>query len=767
MVRQSKVPSFPLIFRNVGIVGTLALALMGAGISASAREDENEAPKAATLQPSSPIIKQKLPTVQAPQSPAPRSSSLPGGVQIDKNQIQKPKPGPIVIPDKVLKPVPQITMPTLPSAPVEWKTMTAVLPGDSVSSDITYMVENGVAILDGDMVMGPADKLNEIWAPPIMSDSGTASNGDGTSTRRQGLNATMNTDMLWPDGRIPYIAANLPALEQTELAAAIQTLNSRTNLNIVPRTNEKDYVKVIIDKNIPGAGRAEYGRQGGVQSVRLKQDECGRSCIIHEFLHAAGFAHEQSRLDRDKYIEIIDGNIDPDGAGNFKVKKGSQPVGQYDFRSIMHYHDKAFRKDGCVGNACITIRAKASVGYTGTLGGGTLTDTDIRGINAAYPSVAEASGFDWGTGNTATSVAVGDFNGDGRADYAFGRKADGQARVKVYDGSRSGNRSVIFETGADWGDGAYVTDVAFGDVDGDGRLEFGVTRKSGTNSRYFIYDDLQAGGSLIESGGADWGGNYYATSIAFGDVDKDGRDELAIGRKAGEHGRYYLFDDARAPQPFKRLAIGGADWGSGGYTTALSFGDVDGDGRDELGVARMSGTNMRYEIVKFSGGSFQQLFSGGNDWGSSNHATSIAIGNIDGDPQAEILVGRRAGENARFFILDDKTHGFALIEKGGDLWGSSYYTVGVGIADLDGDGPGELIVARHAGENKRLHVFGYDPATGKSHPLPYNEVFIGNTSAVDVAAGDIDGDGKADIVIANNASQQGQPRFQTLLSDNR
>lgn len=156
-----------------------------------------------------------------------------------------------------------------------------------------------------------------------------------------------------------------------------------------------------------------------------------------------------------------------------------------------------------------------------------------------------------------------------------------------------------------------------------------------------------------------------------------------------------------------------------------------------------------------------QRHSGGSDWGSGNFGTAIAFGNIDNDPRDEILVGRAAGDNSRFYVIDDEASGFRLIETGGDLWGSNYHVVGVDLADVDADGRDEIIVARNAGENGRYCVFddrlaGFEPVPTVGNPL------IGGIGATDIAAGDLDNDGKADLAVTFDDTTGGRRRYEIL-----
>ena len=65
--------------------------------------------------------------------------------------------------------------------------------------------------------------------------------------------------------------------------------------------------------------------------------------VVHEFIHAFGFHHEQVRPDRDNYVEIIFENIPQDKVSNFNLFTGSLTFGvDYDGYSVMHYTSTSF-----------------------------------------------------------------------------------------------------------------------------------------------------------------------------------------------------------------------------------------------------------------------------------------------------------------------------------------------------------------------------------------------------------------------------------------
>ncbi len=417
--------------------------------------------------------------------------------------------------------------------------------------NLAYEVIDGQVIIEGDMILGNEDELNTYWSSLNDNSNDYDEESHRIGVLKQSLVVRKGSKYLWENGVVPYTisstlttmnsSASVPVTTMDVLVQdAINHWENNTNIRFRPKTSsDTSYVK--FKKSSDNGCSSSVGNQGKKQYIHLAS-WCGVGSIVHEIGHAVGIWHEQSRCDRDNYIEVLKANIINSKEHNYKKHCADGiDLGAYDYGSIMHYPSvNGFSEQDALGNYLPTFNVLQPVPAGVTIGQRNgLSANDILQIQRLYP----------------------------------------------YNAAHSG--------GSSWGEGNYATSIAFGDVDGDGRDEVGITRKSGSNDRYWILNDKNAGFGTLHKGGSGWGSSNYATSIAFGDVDGDGRDEVGIARKAGSNSRYWILDGFGAYGQG-----GGGRWGSSNYATSIAFGDVNGDGDADLGIARKAGSNMRYKVLE-------------------------------------------------------------------------------------------------------------------------------------------------------------------------
>ncbi|XP_019745679.1 blastula protease 10 [Hippocampus comes] len=179
-------------------------------------------------------------------------------------------------------------------------------------------------------------------------------------------------DRRWPSTRIPYTIDYTLRYRSDDIKTALNMISRHTCLVFQQRTNEPDYIffKVAV-------GCASYvGFMGGQQELHVGIT-CTVGNIVHEVLHALGFYHEHTRMDRDKYITIVPDNIMRGHQKNFFIQRGETFQLPYDLPSIMHYGSTFFSSNGEP-----TIVAKVRNNNMGQRFA--MTPTDIQRIRLHY-----------------------------------------------------------------------------------------------------------------------------------------------------------------------------------------------------------------------------------------------------------------------------------------------------------------------------------------------------------------------------------------------
>ncbi len=250
---------------------------------------------------------------------------------------------------------------------------------------VAYQVVNGIAIWDGDVPLGPADRIASTPEAALRRAAGIR--GPSMSLHSSGSSA-------WANGVIPYVVeGTAPA----NLGPAMSQIASQVpGVKFVQRTTQGTYLRIY---NHGALGYHQYYGGSPVRSLGL--DYYGltnsKAILMHELGHVLGFQHEHQRCDRNSYIRLLDTNPYP---SEFTTLCGSVRVGSYDTNSIMHYNSREF------GPLHFTDLNGAEVqGYRGRT---TLSASDVSSWKSLYPGGTTTPPV---TGTTGTTACTGGYCG--------------------------------------------------------------------------------------------------------------------------------------------------------------------------------------------------------------------------------------------------------------------------------------------------------------------------------------------------------------------
>ena len=335
--------------------------------------------------------------------------------------------------------------------------------------------------------------------------------------------------------------------------------------------------------------------------------------------------------------------------------------------------------------------------------GGGVSNTQYFSIATAETSLSFLGPTTYFSGFTQNrSLAVADLNGDGIPDLALAQGEGGGGAVAVLLGNRNGTfpSAVTYNSG-----GVQTTGVAIGDLNGDGKpdlvlansvtLDVGVLLGNG--------DGTFQPAVTYNSGGSPW-------SVAIADVNGDGKPDIVVGNASTCYGC------------------------SGGGLIGVLLGNGDGTFRP---------------VVTYS--------SGGYSLGTSG--TGIAVADVNGDGKLDIVMtnycstscSSPTAEGSASVLLGNGDSTFQPAVNYGS-GGSGPSAGGLSIADVNGDGKPDLIIANSNSlytASLGLGTIGVLLGNGDGTFQPAVAYESGGYSAASAAAADLNGGGKADLAVTN------------------
>ena len=375
----------------------------------------------------------------------------------------------------------------------------------------------------------------------------------------------------------------------------------------------------------------------------------------------------------------------------------------------------------------------------------------------------------------ANSVAIGDLNLDGKPDLVVTNPCPCNGTDHGVIGVLLGNGDGTFQQPINYDPGGLgPSAVVIGDVNGDGKPDLVIATLCQTSS---FCGDPYAGGVSVLLGNGDGtfqpavvysSGGYSRASPSFvviNDVNGDGKPDLIVSSEcqSGNNCNY-----PTGPGGVTVLLGNGdgtfqpaASYSSGGWrATSVAVSDLNGDGTPDLVVSNfcLSGNNCDpfandpggVSVLLGNGdGTFQPPVS----FSSSGYfAYWVAIGDVNGDGHPDLIVVNGCGNN-------NCAANLAVFLGNGDgtfqnpaNYDGPFGATSVAIGDVNGDGNLDLVVSSSGCFSCRDSVSVLPGKGDGTFQPPVNFYAGGYLRASLVAIGDVNRDGKPDLVVANACS---------------
>jgi hypothetical protein len=343
-----------------------------------------------------------------------------------------------------------------------------------------------------------------------------------------------------------------------------------------------------------------------------------------------------------------------------------------------------------------------------------------------------ATKVDYPTGLGPASIVLGDFNRDGRLDIVAANA--GWHTVSVLLGTGHGS----FAVGVEYDTGIFPSWLGSSDLDGDGKVDLIVA--SAFDSKVSV---LLGKGDGTFAAKVDYDSDVPPSAVAMGDVNGDGTLDLVAADWPSEHQNLDVLLGGGDGTFSQKLSIPSA--GTGLYSLALS--DLNGDGRLDLVAAVMDSDKVGV-LLGTSGGFAARVdyptgdhLSTTNVWSTCNptwspcYPKSVTLGDLNRDGKTDLVVANESSGSLSILLGAGDGTFAAKVD-----YPAASIPISVTLADLDWDGSLDVVVANHNADGVGV-MLGRGDGT-----FVAGTIYAAEELPASPIYGDLNGDGKTDMV---------------------
>jgi len=297
------------------------------------------------------------------------------------------------------------------------------------------------------------------------------------------------------------------------------------------------------------------------------------------------------------------------------------------------------------------------------------------------------------------------------------------------------NTGSSFSSKVDFALAGTPNSVVLADMDGDGLLDILAPNRF-SNSTSVLLNTNSVAGTISFASKADFSTGVQITYTEAADIDGDGKQDL-------------IFTNVQENTVSVRLNTGSVgalsfaaknDFSTGNGTVAVAVGDIDLDGKPDLAVVNVNVAQLM--VLRNTSSVGTASFAGQITFTTGSSPSIVKIGDLDADGKPEVVVANNGSASISVFHNTNSVVGTISLAAKSDFVVGNASSVAIG--DLDGDGKPDLLSSSASVLSNTSTVGSISFATKVD--------FVPGSNPKGVAIGDLNGDGKPDIVIANQGA---------------
>jgi uncharacterized repeat protein (TIGR01451 family) len=362
-------------------------------------------------------------------------------------------------------------------------------------------------------------------------------------------------------------------------------------------------------------------------------------------------------------------------------------------------------------------------------------------------TIAFAAKQDFATGSWPEAVALGDINGDGKLDIVVANN-DAETISVLLNTTPAGAATPTFAPKQDFATAGYSAySIALADINGDGKPDI-VVGYFGSSVVSVFLNTTAPGAATVSFAPRQDISTELDTEVAVADVNGDGKPDLIISH----------YDETNVSVLLNRTATGAAtasfsaaqNFATGSYPWIPAVGDVSNDGQPDIVIPNTADNTVSVLANTTAAGAATPSFAAQQVFATGATPFSVALGDLTGDGKLDLVTANYDASTVSV-LLNTTVAGSGLsFAPHVDLQTGAYPWF-VCVADLNGDGKPDLISADEG--TNTVSVWMNTTSAGAATPsFAARQDFTVGSYPEAVAVGDLNGDGKLDLVVANGLS---------------